>query len=105
MNRFVTENNWVICVCLPSICVKLPWIFNKWSVAVRDSERVVMALGLEMLRASTTVRRVIRGLLVSVDLPHAYLDSNIVFIPEIRSISSLIKVKLGESLFVIYCTH
>jgi hypothetical protein len=60
-----------------------------------------------MLRAPVTVERVkFRGLLMNGDLPHAYLDGNIVYIPEqLRSNVSLIKGNSGESLIVICATH
>jgi hypothetical protein len=59
------------------------------------------------LRAPVTVERVkFRGQLMNGDLPHTYLDGNIVSVQEqlIRNVS-LIKGNSGESLIVIYSTH
>jgi hypothetical protein len=59
-----------------------------------------------MLAAPIILRGVkFMTLIINTDLPHAYLGSNIVSVPELISTDSLIRGKSEESLFVIYSIH
>jgi hypothetical protein len=70
------------------------------------SIRVSVAPGLEMLRTPIVVEREnFRGLSIDSDLPHAYLGSNNVSIPEKHISTALLRKRFSRKHVLIHSTH